>query len=410
MTWWSSRYVCNGDVPTPDIEMFRVGAGPTDGDGGNPLDFHIPIEVTEVHADDNYWVGSGKVELRFPFTSYTFPNTRWYYYDMAEGRMSVDLKWHGFGTRINYAACIRAGGTDWSTTTQTCNTGQDTNNDMDVFSTMVLPTVQHLCEGQAGWVESVNGKCVSSPSIGISPVIRVPLYVDSSNSPIDDPLPFSMTLDSSDETGSQLRYALSPKMSDGSGGNNQVVRNWPLKVVDVNPVNGMFSFNRGSLFFEGHPLDLTQMLTAGRHTVTVYGAEGCCDGPGNIRFKAPGDDAWRFVKKSELDRILGQTDSQVTYHSAYLGSGKPAESNFKATVVAALTQQRSGYCYRADADFESFYNRDYRLCGHGGANGNIAVKMEIIFTAPIEGLWHFDFNVDFGYVLCSSLLLAIRLS
>jgi len=36
-------------------------------------------------------------------------------------------------------------------------------------------------------------------------------------------------------------------------------------------------------------LDVTQTLEKGQHTMVVYGAEGCCDGAGNIRFRTPLD-------------------------------------------------------------------------------------------------------------------------
>lgn len=38
------------------------------------------------------------------------------------------------------------------------------------------------------------------------------------------------------------------------------------------------------------PLDLAHTFTAGRHTVEVYGAEGCCDGDSEVRFTKPSGD------------------------------------------------------------------------------------------------------------------------
>jgi len=60
------------------------------------------------------------------------------------------------------------------------------------------------------------------------------------------------------------------------------------------------------------PLDTTHYLTAGQHTMVVYGAEGCCDGTSNIRFKAPDDMNWRYLSLSELEKL---TPARTTLES-----------------------------------------------------------------------------------------------
>jgi len=54
------------------------------------------------------------------------------------------------------------------------------------------------------------------------------------------------------------------------------------------------------------PLDMTVELTKGSHTMTIYGAEGCCDGSSEIRFKAPGTDDWQILSRANLEQYKGQ--------------------------------------------------------------------------------------------------------
>merc|ERR1719487_145990 len=50
------------------------------------------------------------------------------------------------------------------------------------------------------------------------------------------------------------------------------------------------------------PLDIIHNFDRGMHTMVVYGAEGCCDGHSNVRFKGPHDSDFKKVTLDALAR------------------------------------------------------------------------------------------------------------
>jgi hypothetical protein len=60
------------------------------------------------------------------------------------------------------------------------------------------------------------------------------------------------------------------------------------------------------------PLDMTVDLDMGMHSLIAYGAEGCCDGTSNLRFKKPGDVNWSFLTEANLkDATIDEHSSKI---------------------------------------------------------------------------------------------------
>jgi len=81
-------------------------------------------------------------------------------------------------------------------------------------------------------------------------------------------------------------------------------------VVYFDDVVSTKGYQGGNMWWSGNynipmALDMTQTLTAGQHTMVIYGAEGCCDGSGHIRFQTPLDDedVWHMLTVTSLEEM-----------------------------------------------------------------------------------------------------------
>jgi hypothetical protein len=140
------------------------------------------------------------------------------------------------------------------------------------------------------------------------------------------------------------------------------------------------------------PLDFIHDMTVGVHTMEVYGAEGCCDGKSNIRFKKPHDVEWQHLSLEGLKE-------KVQVPSIKLSTGRissrPSNAGFEAAVNAAVTL--APYGSKDVESLDSYSNGRGSAVTFNAGTRDIAYKMEFVFMVAEPGVWHFDFNVDFGW-------------
>jgi hypothetical protein len=136
------------------------------------------------------------------------------------------------------------------------------------------------------------------------------------------------------------------------------------------------------------PLDFTHEFSIGLHTMEVFGAEGCCDGASNIRFRKHSHDEWQVLSVEALRE-------PVEVPSIRLSTGKlstrPSNAGFEHAVNHAVTMVPYGS--KMLDDIGRYANK----ITFGKSNRNIAYKIEVAFMVDTPGVWEFDFNVDFGW-------------
>ncbi|OEZ86434.1 PEP-CTERM motif protein [Janthinobacterium sp. HH104] len=73
------------------------------------------------------------------------------------------------------------------------------------------------------------------------------------------------------------------------------------------------NYNNGSQFFSG-----SSALSAGNHTLSIYGLEGCCDGGQQAQFKAGNNN---FVSFGANDGLISAVPEPSTYAMLLIGLG-----------------------------------------------------------------------------------------
>jgi hypothetical protein len=85
------------------------------------------------------------------------------------------------------------------------------------------------------------------------------------------------------------------------------------------------SFKTNDMWWDGNYSNpsqhfaFTNTLTAGNHTLTIYGLEWCCSGPQQAQFKAVGGNA--FVSFSNSDGLVSAVPEPETYAMMLAGLG-----------------------------------------------------------------------------------------
>lgn len=108
----------------------------------------------------------------------------------------------------------------------------------------------------------------------------------------------------------QSKYTFDFNVDFGMGG-----------VVTFDGVRSDEGFHSGDHWWNGKldkalPLDITHDFSPGMHTMVVYGAEKCCDGSSNVRFKK-GDSAFDYVTLDALTFV--KADNYAAIKDAFAG-------------------------------------------------------------------------------------------
>jgi hypothetical protein len=140
------------------------------------------------------------------------------------------------------------------------------------------------------------------------------------------------------------------------------------------------------------PLDFIHDFSTGLHMMEVYGAEGCCDGASNIRFKKPHDTEWQHLSLAALKEKVEVPSIKLSTGKL---SSKPSNAGFEHAVNHAVTMVPYG-SKNIDSLHDYSNGRGTAVTFNAGTR-NIAYKMEVAFKVDEPGEWHFDFNVDFGW-------------
>merc|ERR1719498_2205818 len=164
-------------------------------------------------------------------------------------------------------------------------------------------------------------------------------------------------------------------------------------VVTFDGVRAPEGYHPGDHWWSGQyskalPLDFIHDFSTGLHTMEVFGAEGCCDGASNIRFKKPHDVEWQHLSVAALKE-------KVEVPSIKLSTGKlssrPSNAGFEHAVNHAVTMVPYGS--KIMDSIEGYANK----VTFGKSHTNVAYKIEVAFMVDTPGEWEFDFNVDFGW-------------